>query len=410
MKKIFMLLTALLTYCGGAVAEDGLAVQDVNISQGGEATLEITLENATTAFAAFQFNVQLVDGITVVTNDKGKFVYEKGARLDEDFTLSVSKLEEPNMYRALGYYTEKQAIPGTNGAIVKLTIKADAALAIGSTYECKLTGINLTEPDETKHTPDDISFNVKVVEKAYTILDETSTTVPTASDGEVDIKVKRTINANEWSTIVLPFDMTEEQVKSVFGNDVKLAEFVDYEADYDEDDNVTGLAVNFKNVDLSEGFYANYPYLIKVTSDITEFDVTAEIDPDEESAVTEYDNDKKGKQREVYGSFIGTYHAGDYIPANDLFLSGNKFYYSVGKTKIKAFRAYLWLDDMLTSGSGEAPVRIAINDETTRIADIEKDQILDGVYTLQGVALGQKDVQSLPKGIYIVNGKKVSVK
>ena len=104
------------------------------------------------------------------------------------------------------------------------------------------------------------------------------------------------------------------------------------------------------------------------------------------------------------------YHAGDYIPANDLFLSGNKFYYSVGKTKIKAFRAYLWLDDMLTSGSGEAPVRIAINDETTRIADIEKDQILDGVYTLQGVALGQKDVQSLPKGIYIVNGKKVSVK
>ena len=44
MKKIFMLLIALVAYCGGAMA-DGLEVQDVNISQGGEATLEIALEN-----------------------------------------------------------------------------------------------------------------------------------------------------------------------------------------------------------------------------------------------------------------------------------------------------------------------------------------------------------------------------
>ena len=52
-----------------------------------------------------------------------------------------------------------------------------------------------------------------------------------------------------------------------------------------------------------------------------------------------------------------------------------------------------------------------MNDEATGIVDVESEKrIADGVYTLQGVALGQKDVQSLPKGIYIVNGKKVSVK
>ena len=64
MKKIFMLLTALVAYCGGALA-DGLEVKDVNISQGGEATLEIALENPVTEFAAFQFNVELADGITI---------------------------------------------------------------------------------------------------------------------------------------------------------------------------------------------------------------------------------------------------------------------------------------------------------------------------------------------------------
>ena len=56
MKKIIMLLTALVAYCGGAMA-DGLKVQDVNISQGGEATLEIALENPATEFAAFQFDL-----------------------------------------------------------------------------------------------------------------------------------------------------------------------------------------------------------------------------------------------------------------------------------------------------------------------------------------------------------------
>jgi hypothetical protein len=29
------------------------------------------------------------------------------------------------------------------------------------------------------------------------------------------------------------------------------------------------------------------------------------------------------------------------------------------------------------------------------------------VYTLQGVALGEKDVKRLPKGMYVVDGKKV---
>ncbi len=401
MKKIFMLLTALVAYCGGAMA-DGLEVQDVNISQGGEATLEIALENPVTEFAAFQFNVELADGITVATNDKGKFVYEKGARLDEEFSLSLSQPDAlVNTYRVLGYYTETQPIPSTTGAVVKITIKADAALAVGSTHVCKLSAINLTEANETKHTPDDITFNVKITEKTYTILDETSTTAPVASGGPVDIQVKRTIKANEWSTLVLPFDMTEAQLKEALGSDVKLAEFEDYEADYTGDD-VTGLTVNFVATDLTEGFYGNYPYLVKTSKDITEFIVTSTIDPDEEGAVVEYDNGKSGKQRKVLGSLIGTYHAGDAIPNNGLFLSGNKFWYSAGATKIKAFRAYFMLNEVL-SGVAEAKVRFMVDEDAAAIEGITPDMENGVWYTLDG----RKPTE---KGVYIVDGKKVLIK
>lgn len=405
MKKIFMLLTALVAYCGGAMA-DGLEVQDVNISQGGEATLEIALENPVTEFAAFQFNVELANGITVATNDKGKFVYEKGARLDEEFSLSLSQPDAlVNTYRVLGYYTETQPIPSTTGAVVKITIKADAALAVGTTHVCKLSAINLTETNETKHTPDDITFNVKITEKTYTILDETSTTAPAASGGPVDIQVKRTIKANEWSTLVLPFDMTEAQLKEALGSDVKLAEFEDYEAEYTGDD-VTGLTVNFVATDLTEGFYGNYPYLVKTSKDITEFIVTSTIDPDEEGAVVEYDNGKSGKQRKVLGSLIGTYHAGDAIPNNGLFLSGNKFWYSAGATKIKAFRAYFMLNEVL-SGVAEAKVRFMVDEDAAAIEGITPDMENGVWYTLDGRQLNGKPTE---KGVYIVDGKKVLIK
>ena len=405
MKKIFMLLTALVAYCGGALA-DGLEVKDVNISQGGEATLEIALENPVTAFAAFQFNVELADGITIATNDKGKFVYEKGERLDEEFSLSLSQPDAlVNTFRVLGYYTETQPIPSTTGAIVKITIKADATLAIGTTHVCKLSAINLTEANETKHTPDDITFNVKITEKTYTILDETSTTAPVASGGPVDIQVKRTIKANEWSTLVLPFDMTEAQLKEALGSDVKLAEFEDYEAEYTGDD-VTGLTVNFVATDLTEGFYGNYPYLVKTSKDITEFIVTSTIDPDEEGAVAEYDNGKTGKQRKVLGSLIGTYHAGDAIPADGLFLNGNKFWYSTGGTKIKAFRAYFMLNDVLSNGA-EAKVRFMVDEDAAAIEGVTPD-MEDGVwYTLDGRTLNGKPTE---RGVYIVDGKKVLIK
>lgn len=243
------------------------------------------------------------------------------------------------------------------------------------------------------------------VQGTHTILDETSTTAPTSSDGEVDVLVRRAIKANEWSTICLPFAMTGTQVKSTFGEDVRLANFIGYEAKEDNDENVTGLTINFEEVNASAGMEANYPYLIKVSSEISEFEVKATIETNEEGAVVEYDNSESGS----HGSLIGTYHAGDAIPANGLFLSGNQFWYSTGETRIKAFRAYFMFVDVLTEVEGaSANIRYTIVDEATGIADVKSPMgASDGWYTLDGRRLERKPAE---RGVYIMDGKKVSIR
>lgn len=402
-KKIFLMIT-LLVGIVSAQATNDVVVGDVTIPQGGSGVVNIELNNNDDEFTAYQFRLILPEGLNFVADKKGNPSFVAGDRYD-DHSISSSTL---GVFSCIS--TTLAPISGTSGSLLSVDVTASADVAVGTKLnvtlgeiECTTSG---TSPKAVKF--EDVTFTVTIGDPADThvVLDETSTTAPVASGGPVDIMVKRTIKANEWSTLVLPFNMTEAQVKEALGSDVQLAEFEDYEAEYDADDNVTGLTVNFVATDLSEGFYGNYPYLVKTSKDITEFIVTSTIDPDEEGAVVEYDNGKTGKQRKVLGSLIGTYHAGDAIPNNGLFLSGNKFWYSAGATKIKAFRAYFMLNEVL-SGVAEAKVRFIVDEDAAAIEGITPD-MEDGVwYTLDGRQLNGKPTE---KGVYIVDGKKVLIK
>ncbi len=406
-KKILMLLTVLAGFVS-AYADNGISVSAVSIPQGGSGTINIELNNDDYEFTAFTFQLTLPEGLSFVLSDAGKPTFEKSDRFADSHNVWSSVSGQVGSFGCLS--GNKDAITGTSGVLLKVPVKADAALTIGTPLEATLSELTFTTTGVVEVPFDDVTFNITIKAKEYTILDETSTTAPAASKGEVDVKVKRTIKANEWSTLVLPFDMTEEQVKEGLGEDVQLAEFTDYEAEYDGDD-VTSLTVNFEATDLTEGFYGNYPYLVKISKDITEFIVTATVDPDEEEAVAEYDNGRTCKNRKVYGSLIGTYHAGDAIPANGLFLNGNKFYYSTGKTKIKAFRAYFMFNDVLSSTGAEAKMRIIVDEEPTTIKGIGGTDIIQGaIYNVNGQLVGKDlDVNKLPKGVYYVDGKKVAI-
>lgn len=228
---------------------------------------------------------------------------------------------------------------------------------------------------------------------------------------DVNVTVKRTIKANQWSTICLPFAMTETQTKAAFGDDVQIADFTGCEATYDEatGENIVALKLNFDNVTAMD---ANHPYIIKVGSDVAEFSVEGvDITPSDELSV-DRDEDKykrNGRWYYDYNSFIGTYEAGTEIPENALFLSGNKFWYSVGKTTTKAFRGY-FLFYMVLSDVVTADTRISLwfdDDETTGISNVrgKKDNVRCEVYDLLG-----RRIENPTKGLYIRNGRKEVVK
>ena len=402
MKKKMFVFAALLIGLGSAQADE-VVVNDITIPQGGEATLNIELNN-TAEYTRFSLDLVLPDGITVI-----------GQRLGERFsgTDHTVKLGTwPEWYRFLGDTDESMVIPGTSGTLVAVTLKADEALTVGATYQATLSGYDQatgTEYGMEFTTPSDetvllgkVNFTITIAEPAdpLVILDEDATTTPEATDGDVDILVKRTIKAEEWSTLVLPFDMTEAQVKEAFGDDVALYEFIEYDAN----DDLTEITVNFDEALLStDGFMANNPYIIKTSRDITEFEVTATIDPDEEGAVAEYTNGRSGSRKEVYGSFRGTYHAQTTVPADALFLADSKFWYSTGQTKMKAFRAYFVFQDVL-AGVGEAGAKVNLNfNGRTGVAEVAtKTQRPEKTYNLLG-----QHVSDTYRGIVIVNGKKV---
>ena len=396
MKKYLLTLLSFFTIQTIVFATNTVEVKPLSISKGGTAKLEIQLENSD-EIKAFQFNLVLPDGITV-TN------VEKSERLPDGIILGYNALSTPNTYRIIGYQNGNTAFSGTSGCFVYVTLSASDALTVGSNLTGYISEISLTVIPTAEYKAKGSSFEITIVEPAdpWVTLDENSTTLPEASDGETEIKVKRTIKANQWNTICFPFAMTEAQVYEAFGEDVQVANFESYEVL----DDLTGINVVFGDAGLGQwGLMANYPYMIKTSKDLTEFIVTSRIEPNEDYAYTEY-AEGRGPNREVYGIFYGTLKAGGKVPANCLFLNGGDFWYSTGKSNIKAFRGYFEFDDVLASmETAASKVKMVFRDETTGIKDVIVKTANDDMYDLQGRRIVNPD-----KGVYIKNGKKVVVK
>ena len=271
----------------------------------------------------------------------------------------------------------------------------------------EISGIdNGNIPD--KKITDEITAKLTVVD--YFTLDENSTTAPESAN-DAKVLVKRTINANEWSTICLPFAMTTTQVKAAFGNDVQLGDFTGYDT-VEDAGNVVGLKINFNKV---TAIAANHPYVIKVSTGVTQFTAdNVTIAPEDEPCV-EYDNGLTGKKRVVWGSFTGTYVADYEIPYSgediSLFLSGNKMYYASAKTKhMKAYRACFWFSDVLPmTGDASAPINMSFDGGATGIEEVKglREGKDNSWYSLYGRKLEGKPVQ---KGLYIHNGNQEIIK
>ena len=215
----------------------------------------------------------------------------------------------------------------------------------------------------------------------YVIDEQRPFTIPKRRIEHAAVRVLRTLSPNYWNTLCLPFSTT---IKGC-----KLREY----------DTVAGEIMKFKPSDAIE---AGKPYLIKPEAELSVlYFENVDIEPVHEITVT-------------HGSYS---FAGTYSP---LTLKTNKterflkpdgslaYPQTEDKARIRGVRAYFKIPvnsvsaKVMTDTEGSGP---------TAIADVpEKDRLQEyKIYDLCGRYVGNS-LQSLQKGIYIVNGKKMIIR
>ena len=215
----------------------------------------------------------------------------------------------------------------------------------------------------------------------------------------------RTFSSGRWYSVVLPFSVSQKQMKDVFGNDVKVLHYSD----------VDGTDLN-----LFEHFYqmivGGTPVLVKPSQEVTN-PVFNNVTLTSKTVVDIVNSDYK---------CTGSWDNVDF-PAYSYFIDAktNSFYLydptKVETTKVPhagAFRA--WIISTLSNPAAAAQLTMHINGieeqgETTAIwnaisGNDDAEVASKGIYSLSGQKMNATDTRSLPKGIYIVNGKKFIVK
>ena len=206
----------------------------------------------------------------------------------------------------------------------------------------------------------------------------------TPSETWANVELIRNIKANTWNTFVVPFDITNDELKDIFGDEVAVAEFSD------EGESENAVTVNFTKM-ATPAIVANTPVLLKQSNSGNTF---------------EFDNKliKTGeaKVEGTYFDFLGTYAAETTIAEGNYFINSNLLYKSTGATIIKGTRAYL------QDKSGASNVKFFIDDLETAIDGLTPDPSLSTLGEIYNLA-GQR-VSKAQKGIYIQNGKKALIK
>ena len=232
------------------------------------------------------------------------------------------------------------------------------------------------------------------------VVDENSNFTPRNAAGKVTLK--RTFSGN-WESFVVPFHITNAELKAAFGNDVQVAELRDHavmEEDYEWDEeqgdyvpyqydteNSTIEAVPMDEPSISP----NKPVLIKASTKATSFVF-------ENRTMAAGDPVRPG----VNFDFVGTYSINKSIAVGNYYIKGAaetaQFVRVTGGAYNlqKATRAYL-----MNKNGGTIQ-----NDVVTAIENLDNATRTNGaIFNIAG-----QQVSRAQKGVYIVDGKKVVVK
>lgn len=249
----------------------------------------------------------------------------------------------------------------------------------------------------------------------FLVLDEDETLDDSRNLTKATMVFHRTFNTNQWNSLILPVDMTADQVKAAFGADAKIARF-----NYLEDKWIYFDTQAENNLHIEK----NVPYIIKPTKLPTAVNRTYNVGGentkhinglvytvtgiayDDQTTTLKHDDTENTKGMKHYGSYVYRQE----VPAKSYMLSkDNKMVHTSKVHKVKSYRS--WLEETTPS---EKTLQLIVSDSdnsTTGIKVIEEaPQNANAVYNVSGMRMNSSNTDNLPKGVYIINNKKVVIK
>lgn len=264
------------------------------------------------------------------------------------------------------------------------------------------------DKDETTPIVDPVNYNADDANANNEV-------VKTAEGHVAQVKIARKMVANRWTTCVLPFSLNKHQVDAIFGDTYSI-------------DNKNGTQIlYFDHIEGNKAYFVRHayntivagkPFLIKPTKKVESIN-TADV---KDYPYVTIENTKPDDWCKSNGYvWISSYNTMN-IAKNDYFIgaSDGKFKaYSGTSGTVKGFRGFL----KANLPAGAKPMMLSIstssitdgNDgETTGIEDLiitadgELMPANSRVYNINGQLVSEdaSNFQSLPSGIYIINGKK----
>lgn len=261
---------------------------------------------------------------------------------------------------------------------------------------------------ETKPSVDHVNYDAETA--------NANNTVAKTADGHVaQVKIERKMVANRWTTCVLPFSLNRQQVDAIFGPA--------YSATAKEGTQI----LYFDHVEGNKAYFVRHayntivagkPFLIKPTKEVTSIN-TADV---KDYPYVTIENTEPAKWCESNGYVWTSSYNTMNIFKNDYFIGasdGNFKAYSGTSGTVKGFRGFLKADH----SAGTKPMMLSISTssitdgnegETTGIEDLiinADGELIPAncrVYNINGQLVSEdaNSFQSLPSGIYIINGKK----
>ena len=158
-------LMATFCLCTSAWAENKVVIDNINILPGGEAVVNVDLQNEDNIMSSIQMDVVIPDGVDVKEGSI-KFV---GNRVDEeDFFLYMQKQEGAKMYRILVLPQDlNSSFAGNQGNLLQFTVTANSNLKPKQQIEVK--SIVGSDTNAEKYVMSDFTVDVQQMVGSFAI-------------------------------------------------------------------------------------------------------------------------------------------------------------------------------------------------------------------------------------------------